>query len=268
MVAFGLGPVVGALNPKTIAVMGAVLPQFSDPSQGHITLQLIVLGSLFPLIALALDSLWAVAAGTVAQGDVALPRTTREVPRRQTPAPTAAEALLVGRRPPTNRAPTSAKAPRTVPREPIVAAPRLRSSRPKSAKVVWPMFCAARKSPATSKRPAPVQTGGQPRTGQRRGAGLPRRLTANVVAEPAIGGTPYRSDRAREDKHLGPLMSRPYGREPEPLRGAGGSSLHPRLRAKPRPSPPALPQWVALLPFRVTGAISTPLPCATLRTTS
>ncbi len=29
--------------------MVAVLPQFSDPSQGHITLQLIVLGSLSPL---------------------------------------------------------------------------------------------------------------------------------------------------------------------------------------------------------------------------
>jgi threonine/homoserine/homoserine lactone efflux protein len=68
------GMVVGALNPKTIAVMVAVLPQFSVPSHGHLTLQLLVLGSLFPFIALFLDSLWAIAAGTVAHWLSSSPR--------------------------------------------------------------------------------------------------------------------------------------------------------------------------------------------------
>jgi threonine/homoserine/homoserine lactone efflux protein len=61
------GVVVGALNPKTIAVMVALLPQFAVTSAGHLTVQLLVLGSVFPLSALALDSLWAVAAGSAAQ---------------------------------------------------------------------------------------------------------------------------------------------------------------------------------------------------------
>ncbi len=58
------GFVVGATNPKTIAFFVAVLPQFVDPAAGPVWAQLLVLGVVFQLIALACDSTWAVAAGT------------------------------------------------------------------------------------------------------------------------------------------------------------------------------------------------------------
>jgi len=58
------GFVVGATNPKTIAFFVAVLPQFVDPAAGPVWAQLLVLGVVFQLIALACDSTWALAAGT------------------------------------------------------------------------------------------------------------------------------------------------------------------------------------------------------------
>ncbi len=61
------GAVVGAMNPKTIAVMVAILPQLAVPAAGHLVLQVLTLGLLFPLIALVLDSVWAVGAGTASQ---------------------------------------------------------------------------------------------------------------------------------------------------------------------------------------------------------
>ncbi len=61
------GAVVGATNPKTIAVMVAVLPQFALPGAGHLPEQMLLLGMLFPVIALVLDSAWALGAGTVSQ---------------------------------------------------------------------------------------------------------------------------------------------------------------------------------------------------------
>lgn len=68
------GAVVGAFNPKTIAFFVVVLPQFTTPGAGDRPLQMLVLGSLFPLIALFLDSAWAVAAGTAGQWLSASPR--------------------------------------------------------------------------------------------------------------------------------------------------------------------------------------------------
>lgn len=59
------GAIVGATNPKTVAIFLVVLPQFTDPTAGHLTLQLLVLGLVFPLIALVLDGIWAIAAGTL-----------------------------------------------------------------------------------------------------------------------------------------------------------------------------------------------------------
>jgi threonine/homoserine/homoserine lactone efflux protein len=58
------GAVVGATNPKTIVFFVVALPQFVSPASGHVPLQMLLLGTLFPVIALVLDSGWAFAAGT------------------------------------------------------------------------------------------------------------------------------------------------------------------------------------------------------------
>ncbi|MFD5320788.1 LysE family translocator [Streptomyces sp. NPDC127098] len=58
------GYVVGVTNPKTIVFFAAVLPQFIDRAQGHVTLQMLLLGLVFNAIALTLDSVW----GLVAAG--------------------------------------------------------------------------------------------------------------------------------------------------------------------------------------------------------
>jgi threonine/homoserine/homoserine lactone efflux protein len=58
------GIIVGATNPKTIVVFVAVMPGFADPAAGHLPLQLLLLGALFPLSGLVLDTVWALAAGT------------------------------------------------------------------------------------------------------------------------------------------------------------------------------------------------------------
>lgn len=58
------GFVVGVTNPKTIAFFVAVLPQFVDYRTGMVPLQLAELGLVFVVLALACDSVWALAAGT------------------------------------------------------------------------------------------------------------------------------------------------------------------------------------------------------------
>lgn len=57
------GFLVGITNPKSIAFFVAVLPQFVDPAAGAVPLQLLVLGLIFIALALASDSMWALAAG-------------------------------------------------------------------------------------------------------------------------------------------------------------------------------------------------------------
>jgi len=59
----GEGFVVGVTNPKTIAFFVAVLPQFVDASAGSVPLQLLELGAIFAVMALLLDSVWAIGAG-------------------------------------------------------------------------------------------------------------------------------------------------------------------------------------------------------------
>ena len=68
------GFLVGVANPKTIVFFVAALPQFVDRGAGHVTMQLLILGSVFPLIALISDSAWAVAAGTARSWLVRSPR--------------------------------------------------------------------------------------------------------------------------------------------------------------------------------------------------
>ena len=58
---------VGATNPKGIIIFTAVLPQFIDRSQGHVTLQLALLGVICIVIALFSDGAWAIASGTARQ---------------------------------------------------------------------------------------------------------------------------------------------------------------------------------------------------------
>ncbi|MFD1712953.1 LysE family translocator [Amnibacterium flavum] len=58
------GFTVGVSNPKTIAFFVAVLPQFVDYRAGALALQMLELGVVFAILALACDSVWALAAGT------------------------------------------------------------------------------------------------------------------------------------------------------------------------------------------------------------
>ncbi|PUA79575.1 LysE family translocator [Nocardioides currus] len=56
------GFVVGATNPKTIVFFVAFLPQFTNPAAGHVGVQVALLGLLFAVMAVASDSVWALAA--------------------------------------------------------------------------------------------------------------------------------------------------------------------------------------------------------------
>lgn len=58
------GFVVGVTNPKTAVFFAAVLPQFADPAQGRVPLQMMVFGLVFAVLALLCDSVWGLAAGT------------------------------------------------------------------------------------------------------------------------------------------------------------------------------------------------------------
>ena len=59
----GEGFVVGGTNPKSIVFFVAILPQFVEPSAGAIPLQLAELGLVFVVLALLMDSTWALTAG-------------------------------------------------------------------------------------------------------------------------------------------------------------------------------------------------------------
>jgi threonine/homoserine/homoserine lactone efflux protein len=59
------GFTVGATNPKVTVFFAAMLPQFVDRQAGYVPVQIIALGAIFAGIALASDSMWALAAGTV-----------------------------------------------------------------------------------------------------------------------------------------------------------------------------------------------------------
>lgn len=56
------GYVVGASNPKGYMMLAAVLPQFVDRGEGHVQLQMLLLGLLATTIGMLSDSLWAVIA--------------------------------------------------------------------------------------------------------------------------------------------------------------------------------------------------------------
>ena len=60
----GQGFMVGLTNPKTIVFFVAALPQFVNFHAGSIALQMLVLGTVFTLIAFVCDATWAMLAGT------------------------------------------------------------------------------------------------------------------------------------------------------------------------------------------------------------
>lgn len=70
------GFIVGVTNPKSIVFFLIALPEFTNRAAGHLPVQaqMLIVGALFPVIALVLDSVWAAAAGTVRQWFTRSPR--------------------------------------------------------------------------------------------------------------------------------------------------------------------------------------------------
>jgi threonine/homoserine/homoserine lactone efflux protein len=64
--AYMQGILVNLTNPKTIVFVFAFLPQFVDPNAHHAWLQVLVLGLSFTLLGFLSDSMYALAAGTIA----------------------------------------------------------------------------------------------------------------------------------------------------------------------------------------------------------
>jgi threonine/homoserine/homoserine lactone efflux protein len=65
--AYAQGVFVNLTNPKTIVFLFAFLPQFVDPNAHHAWLQVLVLGLSFTVLGFLSDSMYAFAAGTVAE---------------------------------------------------------------------------------------------------------------------------------------------------------------------------------------------------------
>ena len=61
------GFTVGVLNPKSLVFFAAIFPHFVDRGRGSVTLQLVVLGVLFSVMAFCSDSTWGIVAGTARQ---------------------------------------------------------------------------------------------------------------------------------------------------------------------------------------------------------
>ena len=64
---FYQGVVVNVLNPKTAIFFFAFLPQFINPTLGHVAWQTLLLGTLFVVMGIMSDSVWALLAGTAGQ---------------------------------------------------------------------------------------------------------------------------------------------------------------------------------------------------------
>jgi len=58
------GFLVGGFNPKALIFFVAVFPHFVDRSSGSVTMQLVVLGVIFTILAVLSDGTWGVVAGT------------------------------------------------------------------------------------------------------------------------------------------------------------------------------------------------------------
>lgn len=58
------GFTVGILNPKSLVFFAAVFPHFVDRTRGNVTVQLLILGLIFSVMAFFSDGTWGVIAGT------------------------------------------------------------------------------------------------------------------------------------------------------------------------------------------------------------
>ena len=58
------GFTVGVLNPKSLVFFAAVFPHFVDRTRGNVTLQLLMFGGVFSVMAFLSDGTWGVIAGT------------------------------------------------------------------------------------------------------------------------------------------------------------------------------------------------------------
>ena len=58
------GFTVGILNPKSLVFFAAVFPHFVDRSKGNVTVQLLIFGVIFTVMAFMGDATWGVIAGT------------------------------------------------------------------------------------------------------------------------------------------------------------------------------------------------------------
>ena len=58
------GFTVGVLNPKSLVFFAAVFPHFVDRTRGNVTVQLLVFGVIFSVMAFMSDGTWGVIAGT------------------------------------------------------------------------------------------------------------------------------------------------------------------------------------------------------------
>jgi threonine/homoserine/homoserine lactone efflux protein len=67
------GFIVGVTNPKSMVIFVVALPEFTNRAAGE-QAQILMLGGIFVVIALILDSLWATAAGTARQWFTRSPR--------------------------------------------------------------------------------------------------------------------------------------------------------------------------------------------------
>jgi threonine/homoserine/homoserine lactone efflux protein len=80
--AYAQGVFVNLTNPKTIVFVFAFLPQFVNPNAQHAWVQVVALGLSFALLGFLSDSMWALAAGTVAdrlRGSAGIARVQRWV---------------------------------------------------------------------------------------------------------------------------------------------------------------------------------------------
>jgi threonine/homoserine/homoserine lactone efflux protein len=70
------GFLIGLTNPKTIVFFVVALPELTDRAAGHLPVQaqMLILGALFPAIALVLDSAWASLADTARRWFTRSPR--------------------------------------------------------------------------------------------------------------------------------------------------------------------------------------------------